>query len=53
MFNDELPGGVINGIYYLERIIALIRNLFAMLFGGNTSDTTTAAETTTESSTAE
>lgn len=48
MFNNSIMGGVENGIYYLERIIDLIRNLFAALFGGSSSTTTT---TTTETTT--
>ena len=46
MFREEIPGGVENGLYYLERFFALIARIFSMFFGGS-SDTTTAPETTT------
>lgn len=47
MFNNDLKGGVENGINYLERIIDLIRKIFAMLFGSST-DTTEPASVDAE-----
>lgn len=38
MFNSSLKGGADNGIYYLERIISIIINLFQSLFGISSSD---------------
>ena len=51
MFKQEFPGSLDNFLYYVERIVGIITNLFSMLFGGSSSDETTEA-TTAETTTA-
>ncbi len=48
MFNNNIMGSVEDIVYFLERIVDMIRNIFSSFFGGNSTTTTTeAAETTT------
>lgn len=53
MFNNmsSTLGGVENGLSFLERIIDIIRRLFAALLGTSAAETTTAAEVTSAAAT--